>query len=58
MILKRNARFTDVSFTTVLKLTSGSNSIYNKSRGDSKELWRRLREYRIDWKIDLNCRQP
>ena len=37
---KRNTRFTDVSFTAVLKLMRRSNSLYNKSRGNSKELWR------------------
>ena len=37
---KRNTRFTDVSFIAVLKLMRRSNSLYNKSRGNSKELWR------------------
>jgi hypothetical protein len=36
---KRNTRFTDVSFIAVLKLMKRSNSLYNKSRGNSKELW-------------------
>jgi hypothetical protein len=40
LTLKRNTPLTDICFIAVLKLIKRPNSLYNKSRGNSKALWR------------------